>query len=232
MFATRIATGGGNPRKVARSASSDEAVTQPTRLEERRKRILEAVDQARVRELPGDLERVLADPPGHRRVAELRDRLVEVREVLLDRHVVHVGLEVAAVDAAQEELHRLRPGRLDVAAAQDTTWHRRGVVAEEAHPDLLERRVRVLGAVGVHRVPTLVGELEVVAAGLGAELALAAVEELGPARLIEPVARVERDVDAQAVAVRRGGEPLRELAPLPVPERDVVLEGAVAEVDR
>jgi hypothetical protein len=35
MFATRIATGGGSPRKVARSASSNDAVTQPTRLEER-----------------------------------------------------------------------------------------------------------------------------------------------------------------------------------------------------
>src|SRR5436305_12239477 len=103
MLATRIATGQGNPRNVARSASSDDAVTQPTRLEERPERILEAVDQARIGQLPRDLERVLAHTRRYRRVAELRDCPVEVREILLDRHVVDVGLEVAAVHAAEQE---------------------------------------------------------------------------------------------------------------------------------
>src|SRR5438876_3927239 len=232
MLATRIATGGGNPRNVARSASSDDAVTQPTRLEKRPERILETVDQARVRQILRDRERVLPNLRGDRRIAELRDRLVEVREVLLERDVVDVGLEVAAVGAAQQELHRLRPGRLDVAAAQHAPRNGLRVVAEEALPDLLERSIGVLRAVGVHRVARLVGQLEVVAARLRAELALAAVEELGPARLVEPVAGVERDVDAQAVPVCGGEEALGELAPLAVAERDVVLEGAVAEVDR
>src|SRR5207249_2469551 len=147
-------------------------------------------------------------------VAELRDRLVEVREVLLERDVVDVGLEVAAVGAAQEELHGLRPPGLDVAAGEHAAGHGVRVVAEEALPDVLEGRLRPLGDVGAHRLARLVGELEVVAAGLGAELALAAVQELRPAGLVEPVARVERDVDAQAEAVGGLEEALRELAPL------------------
>src|SRR2546423_8445159 len=110
MFATRIATGGGSPRKVARSASSEDAVTQPTRLEERRQGIVEAVDQARIGQLLRDLERVLPQSRRDFRVPELRDRLVEDPEVLLHPHVVDVRREVAAVDAAEQELHRLRPG--------------------------------------------------------------------------------------------------------------------------
>src|SRR5439155_20858750 len=233
MFATRIATGGGSALNVTRSPPSDPDVAQPTRrraLEKRGQGIVEAVDQLGVRQVFDDVERVLANLATVRLVAELCDRFAEVREVLAYRDVVHVRLEIAAIASFEQNLCCQRPGRLDVPAAEDASADGGTVVAEEPLPDVVERRVRVLGHVRAHRVPSRIRQLEEIAARLCSELALAPVEERCPAWLVEPVSGRQGDVEPQLVRV--GGDPLRQLTALAMAKSHLVLEGAIAEVDR
>src|SRR5205085_12704629 len=109
-------------------------VTQPMRLEERPERIVEAVDQLGIRELVGQLEGTRANPGAKRLVPKLHERLVEVGEVLAQRDVVDVGLEIPAVGALEEEMDGLRPRRLDVPPGENSAGHGIAVVAEEALP--------------------------------------------------------------------------------------------------
>src|SRR5712691_7109601 len=129
-------------------------------------------------------------------------------------NLVYVRLKIAAVLPLEQDLERLRPGRLDDPPRERAARDRIRVTAEEALVDLLERRAGPLLEVGAHPRRRLVGQLEVVPAGLRAELALAAVQELGPSLLAEAGARVERDVDREAVLPGGVQEALGELAPL------------------
>src|SRR5262249_18069466 len=154
------------------------------------------------------------------------------REVLGDLDVVLARSEVAAVVALEQQLDGARSGGLDDAPGERPAGDALRSLGEEAGEHLLVRRTPMGLDPGPDPLAGLVGQLEEVAAGLGAELAAAAVEEGGPAGLVEAVGGIQRDVRTEPARRGRLREALGDLAPLVVAEVDRAAVRAVAEVDR
>src|SRR5207248_8114262 len=120
-------------------------------------------------------ERPLDDLLPVRSVTKSLDRLVEVRQVLLDSDVVGLRLEDAVVVACEEELARLRPDRLEVPRRERFSGDVvDGRTCEETRVQRLEARLRVLllERLGGRQQRAL--PIEVIGARLRADRALAA----------------------------------------------------------
>ncbi len=160
--------------------------------------------------LPG----ALGEGLGLGRVGDPLERLVEVREVLAQRHVVAIGRQDAVVLALDEELRGLRLRGLEQARADG----REAVVVPAGRlqrRELLEGRVRVLGAPGGLEAPQVAVGVERAGAALGADHAAPAGQEVEPRVAVLRVGDPRRDVGAQAVRARRRvddlGDPVLEL---------------------